>query len=500
MLNEISNNSHSTQYAPKASEDSKGENVKEVFISLLQGLFGINPAKPHAQEAVEAPRLAEEKLKEKEDAPVEKNDSERKDSLPREEVRTSKEPSVNKSETLVHPTEAKNVQEENKFVSTTVEQFSGKSEESTKSEIPSHIASQKSVEDSSVKMEHVQENLANMKKSVSNNTESTKAQVPQTENPVKNVAAENVAPTAKVENTDVALTQQEVLDTEVAAAKQKVSPESKNAGGSLEEYKKVFKDISEKVKEILPEESTESQNEVAKALFNTLVQNGNAQAALQTEQAKLAGEMPANLLPVFRAFQEGNAGELKSLLGIKSDVDASTLAGKGLTEKTLTFGKTARMEAGSEVKQQSYVEKVKEVLARMAQTKTTDSVTVKIDPAHLGEITVKIVQKGKEVYAKLSAESAEVEQVLRSKASEINGILQNLGYKADEVHVSIGKDAEETPLFSSTFSDNQRGTWGGSEERKNFVMQSVSAKNVEMSMGTAPFASGAAVVDNGWVA
>lgn len=113
---------------------------------------------------------------------------------------------------------------------------------------------------------------------------------------------------------------------------------------------------------------------------------------------------------------------------------------------------------------QAMVDKVKEVVEQAAINKSNDSITVKVDPPHLGELTVKVSEKKGQLYAKITPESKEVEDILRSHSREISGVIQALGYKEEEVQVTIGS---ATSQFHNAFSEgghsggDLRGFFGG---------------------------------------
>jgi hypothetical protein len=106
---------------------------------------------------------------------------------------------------------------------------------------------------------------------------------------------------------------------------------------------------------------------------------------------------------------------------------------------------------------QVMIDKVKAVIEQAAVNKTNDSITVKIDPPHLGELTVKVSEKKGQIYAKITPESKEVEEVLRSQARELSLVIQALGYKEEDVEVSIGT---ATPDFYRAFSHHDSANSG----------------------------------------
>ncbi len=153
-----------------------------------------------------------------------------------------------------------------------------------------------------------------------------------------------------------------------------------------------------------------------------------------------------------------NNGSIRSQLGdatfnlnssrasIQKASDSSAVFGLQ-AKSTLDKTSTERLSSSSVQKRsadaQAFVDKVKEVLNNLAASKSNDSITIKIDPPHLGEITVRVSQKLGEIHAKIMPESKEVEKTLIAQSSELSLVLQALGFREDQVKVTIGRQGED---------------------------------------------------------
>ncbi len=482
MINEISNKGHSTPYPASDVEERTGDNMKEAFVALLQGIVGLIPGRNALADVVETPKITDERTFTSNNESGEKKDAPRfaaesapgtSESVPLQ--KDSQEYSVEKEKV---PSQREGVSKNHK----------PQTEASSEKELPQVVKADASLNDS-LKTEFVKsESLKVESSAVSEKSVAT-------EKPASAEAVSSKVDTAVVSEDlpqDVLPAQVQKESTAALASKQGFAEEKTVSADTI---KDTMMNISRELQKMLPEEDSEIKHDLAKALFNMSLAQEHEGAAAQPLVQTPKNELAANLHPFLAMSQDAVQGDLKSLLGLKPEVDSIATIGKGVSDKLHTLAKSMKGEAGTPARQQMYVEQVKEVLARMAQSKTTDSVTVKIDPPHLGEITVRIVQKGKEVYAKLSADSSEVEQVLRTRMHELSNILQHLGYKADEVHVTIGKDAEDTPRFSRSFSEHQGGNWGTKEDKKSFVMGAEKG-----SAYPAAHAISSGIIEDGWVA
>lgn len=105
------------------------------------------------------------------------------------------------------------------------------------------------------------------------------------------------------------------------------------------------------------------------------------------------------------------------------------------------------------------LEKVKELLAKATQNRDGNSLTLKLNPRELGEITVKVTQRDNNIYARITPDSPEIESMLRHKAAELTQVLIQAGIKADQLHISIGQERTEAESFKfSEFLSGQQNS------------------------------------------
>ena len=191
------------------------------------------------------------------------------------------------------------------------------------------------------------------------------------------------------------------------------------------------------------------------------------------------------------AIKQGKSGSDSGLEGLASLAAKSSME-KGQTEKTGASAFTKRSALS-----QDFIDKVKEVLEKAAAKRENDTISIKVDPPHLGEIKVKVSHKNGEIYTKLTPENKEVEQVLKSQSHELNAILQGLGFKAEEVHVQIGSESVSQFPHAPNLS-NENGT--------NLFQRKGGSKNLHGKNGVAELLgsgvndSNAVMNESGWVA
>lgn len=479
MINEISSNTSSVQYQQNDMTEEKSENVKDAFIELLQGLIGFMPSKNPIGDLIKPLKISDDR------AP--------KEEIPKREVSTNDTSDVtdNYEESKVSNedikiTKTENVDKQNVKSNQHDNEVVVETDNNTKSSnenIP--------MEDNVVKYENPFNKLQ-YNKVEEQIAKDSKVELNQSDKEVSLEAEVKVENTARSQVEFVDLENENLSNEMNEFVKNNSNLFNKVANGSdvvMEDLNKVLNQISEMVEKISPDESEDTKNELAKLLFNLTINpkleniDNDAKAILQKS------ELPLAIFSQLSRVIDSNF-DFKNIQS-KSNSEIFGL-GRGVGEKTEIASRLAKPLEGQIADQQKYVDKVKEVMNKIALSKTTDAVTVKIDPPHLGEITVRVVQKGKEVYAKLTAESHEVENILRTKMHELSSVLQQLGYKAEQVNVTIGNSNEEIPFFSNSFLNNNGSEWSSKEETKRFFMNAESGvgfisntikSNVEMSDG-----------------
>jgi flagellar hook-length control protein FliK len=185
----------------------------------------------------------------------------------------------------------------------------------------------------------------------------------------------------------------------------------------------------------------------------------------------------------------------------KSDSDINNILGlnlKGNLEKSSNEKSSVAAFTRRGVASQEFIDKVKAVLEKAALNKQNDTISIKVDPPHLGEVTIKVSQKNGEIHAKLSAENKEIEAILKSQSSELNGILQSLGFKSNEVHVQIGS-TEMSADFSSLKDLNYDKDQSNFQE-KNLKTANSGRSDISDLVGNGVIETKNMVQESGWVA
>lgn len=89
------------------------------------------------------------------------------------------------------------------------------------------------------------------------------------------------------------------------------------------------------------------------------------------------------------------------------------------------------------------IARIQQILDQVIRSRDLNTIVVKLDPQDLGQLTVKLTQRGDELFARIKPENPEVENLLKQKLPEITGVLAQAGLKLDNVHVSIGAEPSE---------------------------------------------------------
>jgi flagellar hook-length control protein FliK len=451
--------------------------AKEAFLSVLQGLVGFLAPTPNIQTNIPQVKIAKLEVREKEVQKEEQNyyseDVDSRQSLNEEgDIQTSENNNLDLSADV------------NKNATDEAVKLSGaKSNNETKEEVVAEVVVQaktdQSVEENQTQV--IVQQIVN-KEVVQDTTSEEKNKLNAEQNAISTefVAENNIEIAKNAENTALEVTKvQKKVVSETPVEEQVLESYEAQTDVSLQgneanlDPKSTVKVLNAKVQKDDSGRSLEDEIEVS--YFN-------ARELMKASQDNFAPSVDKPLVgPVLNA---------KDSLGIKV-LGEMALQAAFRGQSNLDFGANSNFSKGSNIKldqnqgmiqsskpvleknssekvinnsfhartaqAQVMIDKVKAVIEQAAVNKTNDSITVKIDPPHLGELTVKVSEKKGQIYAKITPESKEVEEVLRSQARELSLVIQALGYKEEDVEVSIGT---ATPDFYRAFSHHDSANSG----------------------------------------
>lgn len=141
---------------------------------------------------------------------------------------------------------------------------------------------------------------------------------------------------------------------------------------------------------------------------------------------------------------------------------------KGGILKGSEFLKTANNLPQSH--QDKAIETIQKMMETAVQNRQGTTMVVRLDPPELGGVTVKMVHRGDQLYARLIPENSDVEATLKSRVQEIISSLVSSGIKQENINVSIGSDVSSQQSQQSPFaamsdrSNSESGSeWSGSK-------------------------------------
>ena len=143
--------------------------------------------------------------------------------------------------------------------------------------------------------------------------------------------------------------------------------------------------------------------------------------------------------------------QLSSATVDKMVKDVTTAAGALQTDKKASTSAkdTSSAQKTAAPRQAMIIDQIQKMLeTASSQKKSGDTLVMRLDPPELGNMTVKMTVRGDTLHARIIPESSEVETVLRSKVNEVVQALSGSGMKAENIQVSIGREASETPMFN----------------------------------------------------
>lgn len=448
------------------SEASDGD-VKEAFLSVLEGLVGfLNPSAP-IQSAIPEYKIAkiearEFKKVEKEQPKFDKeldnsykSKKEDTDATDATKVEVAKDPSVKEEVVEKAPEEAVKTdqcsEEQVDAQATVKEEVVNATEAVAKTTVVVETAentTEKPVEEKVVAQSQTQV-AETCEKAVDTKAVVKEASTEAVEEDVVVAAKKTVDENAELDTSPV-------VDSSASEEVVEVAPEAKSTVKVLNA--KTLKPEGRSLEDEIEISYFEARDMMSKGpdILNTPVEKANFQQAPQQKELFGASAL-ADLLRHAgmggqNMFDMGANPLMAKNTNLKIDgSQASSQANKQVFEKSGSEKVTSNTFHARTAQAQVMIDKVKGVLEQAAINKTNDTITVKVEPANLGELTVKVSEKNGQIHAKITPESKEVEDILRSQSRELSMVIQALGYKEEDVQVSIGS---ASPDFYSSFSQS----------------------------------------------
>ena len=128
---------------------------------------------------------------------------------------------------------------------------------------------------------------------------------------------------------------------------------------------------------------------------------------------------------------------------------------------------TAETKQLAQGRQTEILERIQRVVTAASQSQHNNTIVVRLDPPALGAVTVKLIHRGDELFARIAPENPDVENVLRGRAQEISNALAASGIKVDNIHVSVGEERnpQEFFQFQEELNRKHRGSQHGEQEQ-----------------------------------
>lgn len=189
----------------------------------------------------------------------------------------------------------------------------------------------------------------------------------------------------------------------------------------------------------------------------------------------------------------------------KSDQPVASLSLLNERSKSALGAKELQRGNALTAKQEKIIVQIQRLLDQAAKMKDGTTLTVKIQPDELGQVTVRVTQRGDQLFARVIPESKEVEHTVRTGVEELVAKLVSAGFKAENIHISVGKEWSESALLET--KSNGLGAFlgerkGSAEEGAQKEARHGSRNNLQSgSEGPPPEQSGESkVADGSWVA
>lgn len=151
-------------------------------------------------------------------------------------------------------------------------------------------------------------------------------------------------------------------------------------------------------------------------------------------------------------------------------------------------------------RQQEMFERVRVALQSASQGKSLSTMVVRLDPPELGNMTVRVQQRGDQLFARIIPDSQEVESAIRGRTSEIASVLTQSGFRVDNIHVSVGLDDAQYS-FGNLLQQQSQQSGQGKERRQSKTSTSATPSGVGDALSSGSVSQTSAGLDSsGWVA
>lgn len=181
----------------------------------------------------------------------------------------------------------------------------------------------------------------------------------------------------------------------------------------------------------------------------------------------------------------------------------SLLGEKSKVQSNKETGKTQQLTS----RQEQIINQILKLVDQAAKLKDGSSLTLRIKPEELGEVLVKVSQRGDQLIARIVPEHKEVEQTVRAGINEVVAQLVAAGFKPENIHVSVGKEMTESESFQAfqnlsyqeAKEDLNEQNLLNKGDRHSSGLSNPDSSNGKSDSKNAVTTSNDAV-DNGWVA
>jgi flagellar hook-length control protein FliK len=245
---------------------------------------------------------------------------------------------------------------------------------------------------------------------------------------------------------------------------------------------------------------------------NSVLANKSAEVGVSAPTAKQNFQSAINVQAgeAARSIQGNSASQSSSLSNSKDSIDLNALRIKGASTEGVAREAVAGNEKSSargsltgkvsKSDQEKIIDRVQEMLKKIRETQSGNSLTVKLEPDTLGAITVKITQRGGDLFARIVSDKPEVEATIKDQISQLQQALSSIGFKSERVHILVSSPSSEN---AGSFFDSLLNR--GEEQSKNFSQQNspqfsqgsfAGDKSHSVAIGKALAKS----EENGWVA
>ena len=213
---------------------------------------------------------------------------------------------------------------------------------------------------------------------------------------------------------------------------------------------------------------------------------GAGQQFTQPSQTKAANNVTKPSLDINNLNKVAESQpKVQGAIAAKGSVKPTVSEGAGLNQ--MKFEAAGDAKKADSPKQANQAERFRETLeikdmvqnVKMMINKEKDQLTMKLNPAHLGKLQIKLRKEGEAMIGEMQVDNQMAKDLLESKIGELRQTLEDQGMKIDRFSVMV--DSESASGLAQQFSENSGSNKSGEGTQNAFSNKEAQVQTMDES-------------------